>query len=872
MAFPVLGIPRKAFFDSNGEPLNNGTLTITDPNTLLAKSTYSTAADADVPQTPNASVITLNQRGEPATEIWGIDGQEYRIELKDSNGTQIWVSTDIAWDVTSVANTEVHIARTAAEAAAGITAYVKGVTTMGNIVNPWYAPGDVRRYGAVANEAATTTNSVNTAAIQAALDSNGYVWFQPGAVYMTGMLHPDSNQIIDLNKCTLRLLAGVSFYTDVISMTPETVFRDHPNFPWYRAGIDFLDNVVIKNGTIDGNVANNLAPTLNPYGPGSIYPGTPSTTANSNNGGISGIHLSCNTTNIAIEKIRSANFFTDGICFSHQNNGTGDPPVPSYVTVTDCDLDTNGRQGSSMGGINVQFTRCKFRNTNAPGSTQRTIGIQGGSHTGAAGVTYNTIGGPWAGVDIEPYWDVYNVSFMDCEFSGNGGKGLVCDIGSATTFHDLNVDSCRMFQNGLVLGSGDEDVDVALSCRGGSKFRDINFSNCHIEAKLHCGGFYPGLADFRVNVSNCTIGSGLKYAPFRLRATGNDSVFNFSNCEIWGLRNDNSAGGTIDLASTRDTTINITGGSMRNAGTGVGILCNGQSAATNLSAAEALGQILLSVDSEVGFADGDMIGIVRSDTYIHWTTVNGTPVPASGEITILEPLLLDALDNAIVYRGRDKNSLVLSGVQISGGSNGMLNTGAWDVHFTGGTIISDMTNYGAWNYNNNRANYPKIFTGDCTFKDCSTGVRSEGFGGIYDELQVSGSRFIDCGIERTTIDVKEAAGQTIISVVDESSFVALDPIGIAMDNGDTHWTTVVSTVSGPPDTITIAVAIPYPAALGNKVYSENNHAGVTLISELRGYWANPNTKVTAGKGSTYQSLSDGTMWRNTNSATAWTAM
>jgi len=149
MAFPVLGKPSPAFFDSNGAPLNNGTLTITDPNTLDPKYTYSTAAEADVASgNENLAIIALNQRGEPATEIWGIDGQEYRIELKDSAGTSIWVSTDIAWDFTGVANTEVHIARTAAETAAGITAYVKGVTTMGNIVNPWYRPGNIMRYGA----------------------------------------------------------------------------------------------------------------------------------------------------------------------------------------------------------------------------------------------------------------------------------------------------------------------------------------------------------------------------------------------------------------------------------------------------------------------------------------------------------------------------------------------------------------------------------------------------------------------------------------------------------------------------------------------------------------------------------------------------
>jgi hypothetical protein len=61
-------------------------------------------------------------------------------------------------------NGPVDLSETAAETAAGVTPIDIG-----------YQPGDVRRYGAVGDG-----STDDTAAIQAALNSNGQVWLQPG--------------------------------------------------------------------------------------------------------------------------------------------------------------------------------------------------------------------------------------------------------------------------------------------------------------------------------------------------------------------------------------------------------------------------------------------------------------------------------------------------------------------------------------------------------------------------------------------------------------------------------------------------------------------------------------------------------------------
>ena len=163
MAFPVLGQPLPQFVDSNGDPLNGGTLEIRDPISNANKSTYPTAADADAATNANSADISLNIRGEPEQQIWGVDDEEYKVTLKDSSGVTIWTATDIAWDLPVVYSSSIRITRTSAETSAGIAEYAAG-NAVGDIVNPEYEPGDIRRYGA------DTGAADNTAAIQAAVN------------------------------------------------------------------------------------------------------------------------------------------------------------------------------------------------------------------------------------------------------------------------------------------------------------------------------------------------------------------------------------------------------------------------------------------------------------------------------------------------------------------------------------------------------------------------------------------------------------------------------------------------------------------------------------------------------------------------------
>src|SRR3990167_893095 len=69
----------------------------------------------------------------------------------------------------------------------------------------------------------------------------------------------------------------------------------------------------------------------------------------------------------------------------------------------------------------------------------------------------------------------------------------------------------------------------------------------------------------------------------------------------------------------------------------------------------------------------------------------------------------------------------------------------------------------------------------------------------------------------TTISADEASGQTVLSVTSSTGMTAADQVGVEMDDGTMHWTTIVSVDSSTQ--ITITTAIDDTAASGNRLYS-----------------------------------------------------
>jgi hypothetical protein len=96
MAYPILGSPKPAFFDSSGDPLASGTITTLNPSNDAVKASYPTADDANASTNGTSGDITLDSRGEPtSTQYWGKDNEDYKVVIKDSAGTTIYTMDDI---------------------------------------------------------------------------------------------------------------------------------------------------------------------------------------------------------------------------------------------------------------------------------------------------------------------------------------------------------------------------------------------------------------------------------------------------------------------------------------------------------------------------------------------------------------------------------------------------------------------------------------------------------------------------------------------------------------------------------------------------------------------------------------------------------
>ena len=660
---------------------------------------------------------------------------------------------------------------TTREAAAGLVAG----TVAGTVMDDTKLPGDVRRYGAVENEAATATTSVNTAAIQAALNSNGYVWFQPGETYMTGMLIPNNNNTIDLNGATLMMLAGVDDNTAVIRISP----RYGGSSTYYDPAITLRENVRVINGTIDGNRVNQTGHT-NPVATCVHYNAgyDPSTSDH----GLNAFSIEYEVDGVWIENVNAVNCWTDG---AHVYRVVGE--YPKNIIWTDVLFDNNGRQGLSIvGGNYLRHTRCTFSNTNQSGLPL----------------------GPWAGVDIEPYEDLKNITFTDCIFRDNDGRGLTVLMSSESQLYGLFVENCLMQDN----GQGNTDLENALG-----------------------GGVRAGVHD--VLFSNCVINERISVQP--------------------------SASSKI--------------------------------ATTLALAAVALDPTITVVD-DTEIADGDEIGVALDSGARHWTTVSGPPV--ANVVTLTDVMPSAAAIGKDIY---NEALMLTAGVSFSNcvigydeTYDGTYSAGALlirdnnrdsEVLLTGCRLRGDRDNVNTGILDAAACVGSKLTVSGCHIINRSVGTSAVGAfltsgDGYEGEVTINGTI-----IEAARYPVRSGDGNTYVNIGGGS---VLRAFGGASSIG--YWNYSTNNPRG--DIVVLSdvqiegcnqgVVKGGPAAATTGTVSVNgsrfvncttNTVGLNGTSEFRGPSTNPGTDaIKAGMGSIYQSTTDGSVWRNTDGATAWTAM
>ena len=170
MAFPILGSPKPQFFDSSGAPLASGTLEVVEPATDVDKATYPTYDDAEAATNANSNPITLDARGE--CSLWGLDGEDYKLTLKDAEGNTIWTADDIFLPVQGAiagsitipsGGSQMNMVGQSLQCVIGVQAYTRNATV-------------VEDRTLLASASATATNNNNVlAALIADLQAKGII-------------------------------------------------------------------------------------------------------------------------------------------------------------------------------------------------------------------------------------------------------------------------------------------------------------------------------------------------------------------------------------------------------------------------------------------------------------------------------------------------------------------------------------------------------------------------------------------------------------------------------------------------------------------------------------------------------------------------
>jgi hypothetical protein len=271
---------------------------------------------------------------------------------------------------------------------------------------------------------------------------------------------------------------------------------------------------------------------------------------------IGGDGLICegNTGGVLIKDLRSHNHGRDGMMLVHGGLTARSPRYP--VSLSNIWCDRNGRQGLSwVGGTQLTATQCRF--------TRTARGAWGSA--------------PGAGLDIEAEGSVCrNGRFVECEFSDNGGVGMVADSGDSA---DMVFERCKfigttswsawprkpgmrfvdcLFVGSIVQTFGDPDprraaqfigcrfhADPSLSPTGaihggyladlGAGATNVLMKNCSFRA------IAPGVAlpwtPADVRYENCTfhqVGKGDSYP--RGVFTGTNTITSAGKVELWGSR------------------------------------------------------------------------------------------------------------------------------------------------------------------------------------------------------------------------------------------------------------------------------------------------------------------------------------------------
>lgn len=243
----ALTSPKMQFFDNSGRLLAGGKLLTKEVGGGADKATYSDALLAS----PNTNPVILNARGEAS--VHAAAGESFWLRLTDASDVTIWTADNQTLPGTEVDVGQTLYPRTAAEIAAGVTP-----------TNYLYAPGDVRRYGAVGDNSTDCTTAIQSAidvAKSATAGSGGEVYLPKGdyritaPLNMTGLFFAQNVSMRGEGRFASKIVAAFNG-TCVLDLS-GSVMVTLTNFGIVPSGAFVVDQVVLLARLVSNNSAGN---------------------------------------------------------------------------------------------------------------------------------------------------------------------------------------------------------------------------------------------------------------------------------------------------------------------------------------------------------------------------------------------------------------------------------------------------------------------------------------------------------------------------------------------------------------------------------------------------------------------------------------
>lgn len=373
--------------------------------------------------------------------------------------------------------------------ASGTSATAAGSTTSRLLAEHFSDVLHVKDFGAVGDGVTDDVVAIEAAATAAA--ASGAELISDNSVYFISRpLVLVSNVKWDMGGATIKLAGAQAVLKPVLTVTS-------------------LTGLHLRNGTLDGNKANQTA-----------------STAGTEDGGLHCLRLAA-ATDCTFEDMNFTNGYTDGIYIA----GTAsDSTFSEDIRFIRCDSDANKRQGCSIiSAKKILFEETYFQNTSGTS--------------------------PQAGVDIEPdvaAQIVEDIYFKRCHFLDNGGRGFTGVLKDSQTAKNVVLDECTV--SGNTTSEGD-DQQVVFSGIDNSEWISSGLNNCRVTGQVAFQASSGTKTKFTDNFVKDGSITGGAFIALRIQDHAADSSFHISGAALSSAQTSTSAGTVFVNNAAVDLTI-----------------------------------------------------------------------------------------------------------------------------------------------------------------------------------------------------------------------------------------------------------------------------------------------------------------------------